>query len=87
MHLEEKLYSLILAHCGGKMEVTAETRLKKDLKMDSFDLLELVLKVEDHFDCRLSDELLRGVTTAGHLTLVLENAIIEKERKTHERKL
>ncbi len=70
--------------CGGKT-VTAETRLKRDLKLDSIDLWSLLLKTEARYDCAVSDDLLVGVTTAGQFAMVLEHALEEKERVKNER--
>ena len=77
MDRETALYDVIAEHCGGKT-VTAETRLKRDLKIDDFDLFELVLKIEARFDCALPDEFWRRAAVAGHLWTALECASDKK---------
>lgn len=61
------------------------TRFKKDLKMDTVDFLDLVLKVEQRFRCRLDDEMLAHVVNLGQMGLLLEKALEDKERNEDER--
>lgn len=36
--------------------ITAESRLVEDLAIDSLDLVNVVLKIQDHFDIAIDDE-------------------------------
>jgi len=46
--------------------------------------LDLVLKVEKRFGCRLEDELLAQVANLGQLALVLEKALAEQDEKRNK---
>lgn len=73
----------------SRRPIGRKTRFKRDLKMDAVDFLDLVLKVEKRFGCRLEDELLAQVVNLGQLELVLEKALAERneERNEDERSL
>lgn len=86
MDRETALYGFISEVRGGRT-VSAETRLKRDLKMDDFDLFDLVLKIEARFDCALPDELWRRAAVAGHLWAALECALDKKVSDSYERSL
>ena len=79
MDRETELYDLIAENCGNGKPVNGETRLKRDLKMDDFDLLDLVLKIESRFDCVLPDELWHQAAVVGHLYAALECALEKSE--------
>lgn len=40
----------------NQLVVTAESRMVEDLNIDSLDLVNVVLKVQDHFDVVIDDE-------------------------------
>tara|TARA_Y100001956_G_scaffold62595_1_gene62680 strand:- start:2509 stop:2754 length:246 start_codon:yes stop_codon:yes gene_type:complete len=44
-----------------------KTRLIEDLGMDSLDLVELVMAIEDDFDTRIDDDVAEAWTTIGDL--------------------
>jgi acyl carrier protein len=49
----------IVRHAGriqNQVVVTAESRLVEDLAIDSLDLVNVVLKIQDHFDVAIDDE-------------------------------
>ncbi|MBQ4091830.1 MAG: acyl carrier protein [Firmicutes bacterium] len=68
----------------SRKPIGAKTRFKRDLKMDAVDFLDLVLKVEKRFGCRLEDELLAQVVNLGQLALVLEKALAEQDEKRNK---
>ena len=72
-----------------RRSIGRKIRFKRDLKMDAVDFLDLVLKVEQRFQCRLDDELLAQVVNLGQLELVLEKALAERNevRNENERNL
>lgn len=61
--------------------INERTRFKRDLKMDAVDFLDLVLRIEARFSCRLDDELLANVVNVGQLGLLLEKALAERNEK------
>jgi acyl carrier protein len=67
-----------------RRSIGRKTRFKRDLKMDAVDFLNLVLKVEQRFACRLEDELLAQVVNLGQLELVMEKALSERNEVRNE---
>lgn len=68
-------------HKRCRRPIDEKTRFKRDLKMDTVDFLDLVLKVEKRFACRLDDEMLGCVVNLGQLGLVLEKALEDREKR------
>ena len=86
MNTEEILMELIRRSASRRFsEIGSETRFRKDLKMDSFDFLNLVLKTESRFHCRLDDDVLAGIVTVGQFQgLVRETLAGNMTEKTEE---
>lgn len=84
MDTEEILYDLIRrSTLRPRPVIGGETRFRKDLKMDSFDFLNLVLRIEARFRCRLDDDILAGVVTVGQLALLLTDTLAAKTEENH----
>ncbi len=56
-----------------KSEVTPESRFDEDLNADSFEIMELVVKIEDEFGITVEDEALESIETVGDVVKLLEN--------------
>ena len=54
MTTEETVIAVIKDHMGAD-SVTLETKLREDLDMNSSDIVELVMDLEDEFDAYLGD--------------------------------
>ena len=54
--------------------VTADASLVDDLNCDSLDLVEIVMKIEDAFDVRVSEEDAKGLKTVSDILAHLETA-------------
>ena len=52
--------------------ITMNTSLTDDLDIDSLDLVDLVMTVEDEFSIELPDEALEGMKTIGDLVKYIE---------------
>lgn len=62
-----------------KDEITSDTNLSDDLALDSLDLLELVMFLEESFDIEIPDEAIAGhVYTVGDLIRVVERIVAAK---------
>ena len=48
-------------------KITLETNLKDDLKVDSVDLLELIVEFEDVFGVEVSNDDVKGIVTVGDI--------------------
>ncbi len=62
----EKLQVIALKAMEDKsIEITEESRLLADLKLNSLDLVNLVCEVEDEFDIEIPDKKLKTLITVG----------------------
>lgn len=48
-------------------EVTLSSKFKEDLGADSLDTVELVMALEEEFNCQISDEEAEKLTTVGEV--------------------
>lgn len=59
--------------------LSAETRLREDLGLDSLDAVELLVMAEDDFGVIVSDDQLRSVATVGDLISLLVSLAADGE--------
>ena len=52
-------------------EITAETSFKEDLQIDSLDLFDLVMTLEEEFGIEIPSEDLEKITTVGEMETYL----------------
>jgi len=55
------------------VEITEETSFKDDLGVDSLDLFELVMALEEEFGTEIPSEDLEGLTTVGGVMEYIQN--------------
>jgi acyl carrier protein len=72
------LCSVLQRHAQGDVVVEAETLLASDLGIDSAQLMEVLLEVEDEFDISIPLNVLPNVYTVGDLGLELDKLIGNK---------
>ena len=53
--------------------ITAQTSFEKDLEVDSLDLFELVMALEEQFDIEIPSQDLEPLTTVGAVVEYLKN--------------
>lgn len=53
-------------------EITLSTSLSEDLDIDSLDLVDLVMSLEDEFGMELPDDALEDMSTVGDLVKYIE---------------
>lgn len=76
---EKEVFARIREMLAGRQavpleEIGPDTRLKEDLEVDSLDLVELSMLVEEEYGIELFDEQLGAVNTVGDVVrLILEN--------------
>ena len=58
-------------------EITAETSFKEDLGLDSLDLFELVMALEEEYDLEIPSEELETITTVGAVIAYLKAQGVE----------
>ena len=69
----EKIKELIVESLGiEEDQVTMEASFKDDLKVDSLDLFEMVMSLEDEFDVEIPTEELEKMVTVGDVVKYIE---------------
>lgn len=62
--VEERVKKIVVEQLGvNESEVTSEASFVDDLGADSLDTVELVMALEEEFDCEISDEEAEKITT------------------------
>ncbi len=70
----EKLKNIALSAMDDKtIEIKADSKFMADLKINSYDLIELVCKVEDEFDVEIPDKKLRSLVTINDVINLIES--------------
>ncbi len=70
----EKLKNIALSAMDDKtIEIRADSKFMADLKINSYDLIELVCKVEDEFDVEIPDKKLRSLVTINDVIALIES--------------
>ena len=59
----ERVKKIVTEHLGVKEEVTNEASFVDDLGADSLDTVELVMALEEEFECEIPDEDAEKITT------------------------
>ncbi|ORU91002.1 MAG: acyl carrier protein [Cycloclasticus sp. symbiont of Poecilosclerida sp. N] len=62
-NIEERVKKIVAEQLGVKEEVTNEASFIDDLGADSLDTVELVMALEEEFDCEIPDEQAESITT------------------------
>ena len=61
----------------NKIPLTPETNILKDLELDSLDIMDLIMDVEDKFDVMISSRDLTYIRTINDLALSVRDKISE----------
>lgn len=70
----EKLKEIALSVMDDKsIEINIDSRFIADLKINSYDLIELVCKVEDEFDVEIPDKKLRSLITVNDVITLIQS--------------
>ena len=70
----EKVVNLIVEEVGVDAEkVTMESSFKDDLNIDSLDLFEMVMALEEEFDVEIPSEDLEKMDTVGDIVAYIES--------------
>ena len=69
----DKVKELIMEEMDvEESQVTLDASFKDDLEVDSLDLFEMVMTLEDEFDVEIASEDLESIKTVGDLVNYLE---------------
>ena len=70
----KKIRDLIVEEVGvDEEQVTMDASFKNDLNIDSLDLFEMVMTLEEEFDVEIPSEDLENIDTVGDLINYIEN--------------
>lgn len=71
------LIGTLIRDPAARAALSPEAHLSEDLGLDSLDVLELAVHVEESLGVRLADEDLKGVTTVADLLAAVERRAVE----------
>lgn len=64
----EKVRKVIAEHLGiNEAEVELNSKFQEDLGVDSLDIFEIAMELEEEFELEISNEDLEGIKTIGNL--------------------
>lgn len=66
-------------HVSPDMTVTEDTSFKQDLRADSFELMELVMALEDEYGISVEDEELENFETVGDVIEYIKSQGIDED--------
>ena len=55
--------------------VTMEASIQNDLGADSLDIVDLVMSLEEEFDCEIPDEEIENIKTVGDIVKYIESKV------------
>lgn len=72
----EKVKELLLVRIAVSPEaVTMEALLKEDLEVDSLDLVELSMLLEDEFNVKIPDDQMANIRTVGNVVEFIQSGL------------
>ena len=69
----EKLERILEEYSGKHIFISENTDLRKDLGMNSLELIELVVKLEEAFDIEISDREIMKMATIGDVIEIIQS--------------
>ncbi len=70
--MREKVIDIIACQLGVSADEIRSDTLLEDLYADEFDIVDIVMSIEDEFDFSLTDEEISSVKTAGDIIRAVE---------------
>jgi len=87
MAIKETLMDRIKDEDGNEIEVTWDSKLGDDLMLDSLDMVELVMFLEECFGVEIPDEMAGDIVTVGDAIEVIKKAKANKGKKPSKKAL
>ena len=70
----EKVREILVDHLYVDEDaVTMEASIQNDLGADSLDIVDLVMSLEEEFDCEIPDEEIENIKTVGDIVKYIED--------------
>ena len=80
-HVERRLRALVAERLGvGEHELERNVSLRDDLAVDSLDMVEVAVAIEEAWDVTLPDRLLAQVRTYGELATATIDLVLRRRR-------
>lgn len=73
MNNKEKFLSILNSY--SKVPVSEDLRLKEDIKLDSLDLVELVMECEEKFGIEIPEQKLYKVSTVQDIMTLIDELV------------
>ena len=73
--IEETLCGLLRQVDGVTQEVTGDSDLLKDLAIESVQVIEFVMEIEDHYDIIIAEQKLADVRTIADLAAIVKTEL------------
>ncbi len=73
MDNKEKFLEILKSY--SKVPITEDLRLKEDIKLDSLDLVELVLECEEQFGIEIPEKKLYKVSTVNDIMSLIDELV------------
>ena len=79
-NVEERVKKIVVEQLGVKEdEVTTEASFVDDLGADSLDTVELVMALEEEFECEIADEAAEKITTVQEAIDYVEKELASRK--------
>lgn len=77
----EKIAAIIIEqlHLSDGMDISEDTSFKHDLRADSFELVELIMALEDEYGVKIDDDDLENIETVGDVIEYIKSQGIDEE--------
>ncbi|MDQ0507889.1 Acyl carrier protein [Aedoeadaptatus ivorii] len=77
--MKERVYRVIAEQLNKDPEdLSRDLHFVEDLNMDSIELVEMVMSLEEEFDVQIDEDRLEGIQTIGDVLDLLETMDIEE---------
>lgn len=73
----EKIAEILKPKAKKELEITADTDLVDDLFLDSLEVMEILLEIEDTYDISVPVNILSDIRTVGDVVLQIKKLLAE----------
>jgi acyl carrier protein len=77
-NVEAEIIKVVAARIPAGVQVSAQTRIARDLGLDSVAVMDFVMDIEDHFDISIPLDRIAEVETVDDLRRAVEELLKEK---------
>ena len=77
-NVEAEIIKVVAARIPAGVQVSAQTRIARDLGLDSVAVMDFVMDIEDHFDISIPRDRIAEVETVDDLRRAVEELLKEK---------